>query len=120
MPHALHDLRHGWRALKRRPAFALLVVLTLGLAIGVNSAIFSMVSVIFFSDLPLKDGETLGFVHMENPEQGVERGLISLAELLAVRERVTARRSPGVSHEEAEQELRALKRAGRLGVARSR
>jgi hypothetical protein len=119
MPHALHDLRHGWRALKRRPAFALLVVLTLGLAIGVNSAIFSMVSVIFFSDLPLKDGETLGFVHMENPEQGVERGLISLAELLAVRERVTARRSPGVSHEEAEQELRALKRAG-LGVARSR
>jgi len=99
MPHALLDLRHGWRALRRRPAFALLVVLTLGLAIGVNSAIFSMVSVIFFSDLPLKDGETLGFVHMENPEQGVERGLVSLAELLEVRERVAAFEAVGAARE---------------------
>ena len=43
LTEALDDLRYGFRNLVGAPAFALLTIGTLGLAIGVNSAIFSMI-----------------------------------------------------------------------------
>jgi predicted permease len=38
------DLRHAWRALWKSPGFALAVVVTLAIAIGANTAIFSLVN----------------------------------------------------------------------------
>ena len=58
MPTA--DLRYAWRSLIKRPLFAAVVVLTLGLGIGVNSAIFSIVNAALFSALPVRaPGELL-------------------------------------------------------------
>ncbi len=37
----LSDLRHALRALRRRPAFSLAVILTLTLTVGANVAIFA-------------------------------------------------------------------------------
>jgi len=44
-----HDLRRGFRLLAWNPVCASMMVLTLGLGIGVSTAIFSMVSVRFVS-----------------------------------------------------------------------
>ncbi len=46
------DLRYGLRALRKTPAFSLTVIITLCLGIGLNSAIFSMVTGILLRDPP--------------------------------------------------------------------
>jgi len=53
------DTRHTLRALKRNPVFAIVSILTLGLGIGANSAIFSVVNGILFRDLPFSDPDQL-------------------------------------------------------------
>src|SRR5437870_5435147 len=49
------DLRYGWRALRRTPAFAFVAVLTLALAIGANSAVFTVVDSVLLQPLPFRD-----------------------------------------------------------------
>ena len=49
------DLRYGARALLKKPAFTLIVVLTLALGVGANSAIFSVFNGIVLKPLPSKD-----------------------------------------------------------------
>ena len=47
-----HDLAHATRALAKRPAFTVLVILVLALGIGANSAIFSVVNSVLLKPLP--------------------------------------------------------------------
>jgi macrolide transport system ATP-binding/permease protein len=48
----LQDLRHAWRSLAQRPGVTVAIVLTLGLAIGANTTIFSWVDALVLSPLP--------------------------------------------------------------------
>src|SRR5438128_242287 len=47
-----NDLRYAVRALGRTPGFAVVIVLTLALAIGANSAIFSVIQGVLLRPLP--------------------------------------------------------------------
>ena len=56
---AWRDLRYGARTLRRSPAFAAVVVVTLTLGIGANTAIFSAVNAIMLRTLPVAHPEEL-------------------------------------------------------------
>jgi predicted permease len=53
------DLRYGFRSLRQHRSFTLLVVLSLGLGIGANTAIFSFMESILLRSLPVRDPESL-------------------------------------------------------------
>ena len=62
MADLTHDLRLAVRSLARRPAFAAVVILTLGLGIGANSATFSVINAALIRPLPYQQPEELALI----------------------------------------------------------
>lgn len=56
------DLRHGLRLIRKSPGFALVTVLTLGLGIGANVAIYSIVDAVVVRPLPYHDPDRVVMV----------------------------------------------------------
>jgi hypothetical protein len=49
----LPDLRYAARSLRANPLFALIVIVTLGLGIGVNTTVFTLINAVIVSPLPV-------------------------------------------------------------------
>jgi putative ABC transport system permease protein len=58
--------------LRKRPSFTLVAVLTLALAIGASTALFSIVNVVVLNPFPYKDPARLFFVRQSLPKIGVQ------------------------------------------------
>ncbi|MGH7713857.1 MAG: ABC transporter permease, partial [Gemmatimonadaceae bacterium] len=59
----LSDLRHAWRSLVRMPVLASVVILSLGVGIGVNTAIFSWIQAVLLKPIPgVRGGASFHFV----------------------------------------------------------
>ena len=63
-----HDVSYAFRTLRRAPALATAAILTLALAIGANTAIFSAVSAVLLQPLPFAEPERLVALWEENPD----------------------------------------------------
>ena len=56
---AVQDLRYALRALRSRPGFAAVAILSLALGIGANTAIFSLIDSVMLRTLPVSHPEQL-------------------------------------------------------------
>ena len=65
--HLLQDLRYALRQLRRFPGFTFVVVSILGLGIGANCAIFSLVDALFLKPLPVAHPERLIRIYARGP-----------------------------------------------------
>jgi predicted permease len=63
----LQDARFAIRGLRRNPGYAAVVVLTLGLGIGANTAIFSVVNGILLRPLPWAEGDRIVALRHDTP-----------------------------------------------------
>jgi putative ABC transport system permease protein len=82
----ISDLRYAVRSLSRARGFTLAVVLTLGLGIGANTAIFSVVRGVLLRPLPHKDGERLVYLRHSMKGPGGENVNFSVPEITDFRE----------------------------------
>jgi putative ABC transport system permease protein len=77
----LQDFRFGLRMLRRNPGFTAVAVLTLGLGIGSNTAIFSVVNAVLLRGLPYENGDRLVIVQQQAPRAGLLDVPFSVPEL---------------------------------------
>ena len=54
-----HDLRFGVRTLAKAPAFTAIIIVTLALGVGANTAIFTLVNAVMLRALPVRDPQQL-------------------------------------------------------------
>jgi predicted permease len=65
----IRDLRFGFRSLLKSPGFALTAILTLGLGVGANTAVFSVMNAVLLRSLPVSDPSRLVYLRTSNPPQ---------------------------------------------------
>ena len=63
-----HDVRHAFRLLVKDPGFTAVAVITLALAIGVNTSVFGIVNAVLFKPLPVEDPEGLVHIYTAMPD----------------------------------------------------
>ncbi len=66
----LSDIRHAVRVMKKNPGFTSVVLATLALGIGANTAVFSVVNAVLLRPLPYPDSEQLAMVFRSVPRFG--------------------------------------------------
>src|SRR5580692_7820125 len=62
------DLRYALRQLRKSPGFVTVVIVTLTLGIGVNTAIFNVIEAVVLRTLPFADADRLVWLNGKMPQ----------------------------------------------------
>lgn len=81
------DLRYGARVLLKQSGFTLIAVVALGLGIGANTAIFSVVNAVLLQALPYRDADRIVMVWENNRQRGNNQNVINLGNFSDWKER---------------------------------
>src|SRR5438132_398959 len=73
----LHDIRHGVRMLLKHKGFSAVAIIALGLGIGANTAIFSLVNGVLLRPLPFPNSDRIIYFGGKNPAAGITDSNIS-------------------------------------------
>ena len=84
------DLRYGLRGLFKNPGFAALAILTLGLGIGANTAIFSVINGVLLKPLPYENGDRLVLVQQSATRANQQNFGVSIKELYEYRDQLSS------------------------------
>ena len=87
MENLWKDLRFALRGLRKRPGFALVVVLTLALGIGANTAIFSVTHAVLIAPLPYHEPDRLVGLWTKNDKKNLTQQPVSYPNLKDWKER---------------------------------
>ncbi len=90
------QLRSAARSLLRRPGLSIVAVVTLGLGIGANTAIFSIINVVLLEPLPFQDPHRLVMVWSTAPNQGLTEGNASYLDFRDWREQASGFAGMGI------------------------
>src|SRR5215467_1422701 len=71
LEHSWHDLRFALRRLRKSPGFTIVVILTLTLGIGANTAIFQLLDAVRMRMLPVQNPQELAAVRIVGGNQGI-------------------------------------------------
>src|SRR4029453_7210442 len=84
MEGLLRDIRYSLRSLRKRPAFSLLVISVLAVAIAANSSIFSIVNAVILKPLSFKEPDQL--VWIWGQRKTVSRAFFSIPNFIDTRD----------------------------------
>jgi putative ABC transport system permease protein len=80
----LQDFRYALRQLHKDPAFAAVAILTLALAVGANTSIFSVGRAVLLNSLPYRDVHRLVMIWGSNPSRGEKRFPVSVGGAVSI------------------------------------
>ena len=76
------DIRYAIRSLLRKPGFVAIAVITLGLGIGANTAMFTVVNAVLLRPLSFPESEQLVFLEGVNPDKGITQSNVSIPDIV--------------------------------------
>src|SRR5499433_3167505 len=70
----LHDLRLGFRGLRKEPLSAVITIFTLALGIGLCATSFSLLYGVFLRGLPVPEASRVTLIYRNNPTRHIDYG----------------------------------------------